>query len=89
MKKIISTAVAFAVLGGSNAIAAVSDAEFEELKKQFAAMSQRLNTLEEENRALKGLGAATVVPVEDLAATNEQDPASAQSSGGTRNTWPG
>jgi hypothetical protein len=72
MKKIISTAVAFAVLGGSNAIAAVSDAEFEELKKQFAAMSQRLNTLEEENRALKGLGVATVVPVEDLAATNEQ-----------------
>jgi hypothetical protein len=69
MKKVISVAVASVLLGSGGASAAVSDAQWEQMKAQFAAMSNRMNTLEAENQALRELGAVqTLVTVEDLAA---------------------
>lgn len=73
MKKVISVAVASVLLGSVGANAAVSDAQWEQMKAQFAAMSNRMNTLEAENQALRELGAVqTLVTVEDLAATNAE-----------------
>ncbi len=73
MKKVISVAVASVLLGSGGAGAAVSDAQWEQMKAQFAAMSDRMNTLEAENQALRELGAVqTLVTVEDLAATNAE-----------------
>lgn len=63
MKKMLSLAVAAAVLGSAGANATVSDAEWEQFKAQFSAMSQRVEALEAENAQLKGQGG---VPVEDL-----------------------
>ena len=64
MKKCIAIAVAGAVLGSVPASAHVSDAEFAELKAQFAAMAQRLSTLEAENNQLREQGSATVTQLE-------------------------
>ena len=50
MKKILSVAVATVVLGSASAGASVSDAEWNALKAQIDAMSERLNTLEAENK---------------------------------------
>jgi hypothetical protein len=73
MKKVISVAVASVLLGSAGANAAVSDAEWEQLKSQFAVMSDRMNALEAENEALRELGAVqSLVTVEDLAATNAE-----------------
>ena len=53
MKKLLAAAVSSTLLGSSGAYAAVSDAEFAELKAQMAAMAQRLSTLEAENNQLR------------------------------------
>jgi len=73
MKKAISIAVVSALFGSTGANAAVSDAEWEQLKAQFAAMSDRMNTLEAENQELREQGAVQgMVTVDDLAATNAE-----------------
>jgi hypothetical protein len=76
MKKILSAAVASAVLGSGGANASVSEAEFAELKAQFAAMAQRLSALEAENNQLRELSNNTVseleVAREDLAVVQKQ-----------------
>jgi Putative porin len=71
MKKVISTAVACALLGSAAANAQVSKAEFEQFKAQFEAMSERVNALEAENHKLRAASSKSV-KVEDLAATNAQ-----------------
>ena len=71
MKKVISVAVVSVLLGSAGANAAISNAEWEQLKAQFAAMSDRMNALEAENRELRELSTVrNLVTVEDLAATN-------------------
>lgn len=71
MKRLITVAVANAVLASAGASAHVPEAEWKEFKAQFEAMSARLNTLEAENKQLRegGLG---IVRVEDLEATNAE-----------------
>ena len=65
-KTALSIAVGSLLLSqGQAALAAVSEAEFEALKAQFAAMSERMTALEAENERLQGLTAKTV-PVIDL-----------------------
>jgi hypothetical protein len=72
MKKLISTAVAFVIVGsaGANALQ-VPDAEWEQFKAQMAAMSERVSALELENKQLREASKKTVT-VEDLAATNAE-----------------
>ena len=70
MKKIISVAVASVLFGSVAANATVTDAEWEQLKAQFATMSDRMNTLEAENQKLREQ--KSLVTVEDLAATNAE-----------------
>jgi len=53
IKKSISVAVAAALTGAMNTHAAVSDAEFEALKAQMAALAGRVAVLEEENASLR------------------------------------
>ena len=53
MKKALAVAISGTLLGSSGAYAAVSDADFAELKAQMAAMAKRLSTLEAENQQLK------------------------------------
>ena len=67
----ISIAVACALSGSAAAHAQVSKDEFEQLKAQFEAMSERVNALEAENQNLRAASSKTV-KVEDLAATNAQ-----------------
>jgi hypothetical protein len=66
MKKVISVAVATAVLGSAGANAAVSDADWEAFKADYARLVQRVDQLAAENEALRDAVAA--VPVEDLSA---------------------
>lgn len=77
MKKILSVAVAGAVMASAGASASVSDAEFAELKAQFASMAQRLSTLEAENSQLRELSSSTVTELEvtreDLAVVQKQN----------------
>ena len=73
MKKVITVAVAGALFGSGVVNAQVPPAEWEQFKAQFAAMSQRVNSLEAENAQLRERTAIqNLVTVEDLAATNEQ-----------------
>ena len=76
MKKAISIAVASVLFGSASVSASVSDAEFEQLKKQFSSMNARMNALEVENQELRTLAGAQagveIVTVEDLAATNAE-----------------
>ena len=61
MKKTLVLAVAGAVVMGSTLThAAVSDAEFERLKADFASLANRLNALEQENTQLKELSDGTI-----------------------------
>jgi hypothetical protein len=69
MRKIALAAATSAALLSSGATAHVSDAEWEQMKAEFAAMSARMNALEQENQQLKE---ARAVPVEDLAAANAE-----------------
>jgi hypothetical protein len=77
MKKLLAVAVATALSGSGSAFANVSEAEFAELKAQFAAMAQRLSTLEAENNQLREQSNATVTQLEgtreDLALVKQQD----------------
>ncbi|NQX89434.1 MAG: putative porin [Halioglobus sp.] len=90
MKKILLTAAMYPLLLSSPASAQVSQAEWEEMKAQFAAMSARMNALEKENRQLRD---ARSLPVEDLeAARVEVDTLKAQnaaSSWAERIKWKG
>ena len=81
MKKAICLAVASAVLGSANAVASVSDAEWNQMKAQFAAMSERLNALEAENQKLRqSQGGIRVEDLEaDVAALKQQNKASSWS----------
>jgi hypothetical protein len=73
MKKLISVAVASVVLGSAGVNAHVPEAEWAEFKAQFAAMAERVNALEAENRALQEATSGTnLVTVEDLDATNAE-----------------
>ena len=80
MKKYLAVAVAAALAGSGPAFANVSEAEFAELKAQFAAMAQRLNALEAENNQLREQGNATVNQLEGtreelaLVKTKESEP---------------
>ena len=65
MKRILTGAVSAATLSLAQGSWAVSDAEFEELKAQFAAMAGRVSALEAENQRLKEL-TTNQVPVIDL-----------------------
>lgn len=80
MKKLLAVAVAGVVLGSLPAYAAVTDAEFAELKAQMAAMAQRLNTLEAENNQLREQTTKTDSQLEttrsDLAVVKQQSEAS-------------
>ncbi|PLW67348.1 putative porin [Pseudohalioglobus lutimaris] len=65
MKQILSAAIAAAVLAGTgSAQGAVSEAEWEQFKTQFADMAARLEALETENARLRQAGVS--VPVDDL-----------------------
>ena len=63
--------------GGQRAVwscrakADVPEAEWEQFKAQFAAMSQRMNALEAENQQLRAASKSTI-KVEDLDATNAE-----------------
>lgn len=70
MKKIISVAVAGVLYGSVAANAHVPEAEWEQFKAQFSAMSERMTQLEAENKALRE--ASTGITVEDLNQTNAE-----------------
>lgn len=53
MKKVLSAAVAAAVLSSAGANAAVSQSDIEALQAQMAEMAERLNALEQENNKLR------------------------------------
>jgi cell division protein FtsB len=97
MNKLLAAAVSSALLGSSGAYAAVSDAEFAELKAQMAAMAQRLSTLEAENNQLResttdsveqlqGAREELVVARDDLAVVRKQNE---QTSWAERIKWKG
>jgi Putative porin len=60
MKRAMSIAVTTALLGSTQAFGAISDEQFEQLRAEFAAMSQRLSVLEEENSILRQRSESTV-----------------------------
>ncbi len=64
MKKLIAVAVAGAVLGSTQAVANVSEAEFDQLRADMMALTQRLNTLEQENAKLKQMTSVTTQNLE-------------------------
>jgi hypothetical protein len=71
MKKMISIAVASVLFSSGAAQGQVPQAEWEQFKAQFAAMSQRVNALETENQQLREASRSTI-HVEDLAKTNAE-----------------
>lgn len=71
MKKVMSVAVASVLFGAASANARVPEAEWEQFKAQFAAMSERVSTLEAENQQLREAG-KSIIRVEDLEATNAE-----------------
>jgi outer membrane murein-binding lipoprotein Lpp len=64
MKNLLTVAVTAALMGSVSVSAAVSEAEFAELKAQFASMAERLSTLEAENNQLREQSTATVSQLE-------------------------
>ncbi len=69
MKKLLSLAVASVAFSAAvNANAHVSEAEWAQFKSQFAVMSERVNALEKENEALRGMR-ESMVTVEDIEQT--------------------
>ena len=64
MKPLFSVAAMGIALVSAGASATVSDAEFAELKAQFATMAQRLNTLETQNSQLRELSQTTITELE-------------------------
>ena len=75
MKKLLAVAVSGTMLASASVSAAVSDAEFAELKAQFASMAKRLSALEAENNQLRELSNNSVnqleVAREDLAGARQ------------------
>lgn len=71
MRTIMTWCVACLLLGSTGARAQVTEAEWEQFKARFAAMSERLDALEAENRQLRA-STGSSVRVEDLAATNAE-----------------
>ena len=80
MKRLISVAVTGAILASTQAGATVSDADFAQLKADFASMAQRLNLLEAENANLRELSESAVSELEiaqtDLAVVKKANSAS-------------
>ena len=72
MKKVISVAVASALFGSVAVNAQVPQAEWEQFKEQYAALAERVNSLEAENQKLRSMGTGKFVTVEELDATNSQ-----------------
>ena len=72
MKKVMSVAVATALLGSVGASAQVPEDEWREFKAQYSALADRVNALEAENQKLREIGAGKFVTVEDLSATNDK-----------------
>lgn len=72
MKRLISVAVASAVLASGQVQASVSDDDFAQLKADFAAMAQRLSAMEAENANLREISESTVTEL-DLAQTEIAD----------------
>jgi hypothetical protein len=71
VKKLISLAVAGAVVGSAGASAHVPEAEWAQFKKEYAALVERVNALSAENEALKAsMTGVGMVAVEDLAVAN-------------------
>ena len=87
MKTTLALAVAGVVaMGGNLAHATVSDAEFEQLKADFAALANRMDTLEQENTRLKELSEGTITELE-LART-ERGEIKGASKSGSSTTFP-
>jgi len=73
MKKLMAVAVSGALIGSAGANAHVSDTEWEEFKKEYGALVERVNALSAENAELKVATASlAIVSVEDLEATNAE-----------------
>ena len=66
MKQILILSLALGVLISPNANAAVSDEDFDELRRQLAAVSARLDVIETENAELKASSAQTDVTVAEV-----------------------
>lgn len=64
MKRLISVAVASVVLASAQVRASVSEDDFAQLKADFAALAQRLNTLEAENANLREISTSTITELE-------------------------
>ncbi|MFL3654878.1 MAG: putative porin [Halioglobus sp.] len=71
MKKSIFAVSGFAIIGVAGASAQVPQAEWEQFKAQFEAMSERVDALEIENQQLRATRKTTVI-MEDLAVTNAE-----------------
>ena len=66
MKRLLSLLLVVSAFNWSVASAAVSDEEFAELRRQLAAVSQRLDALEAENAELRRSHAQTETVVADV-----------------------
>lgn len=64
INRILAVAVASALMGSGASYAAVSDAEFAELRAQMLAMSERLSRLEAENNQLREQSSNTITQLE-------------------------
>lgn len=71
MKKIMAIVIASGLFASAGANAQVPQAEWEQFKAQFEAMSERVNALEIENQQLRE-SSRNSIKVEDLAATNAE-----------------
>ena len=71
MKKSVFAASVFAIIGSTGANAQVPQAEWEQFKAQFEAMSERVDALEIENQQLRAVSKNAVI-MEDLAVTKAE-----------------
>jgi hypothetical protein len=70
MKKLVNIAIAVALFASGNANAQVPEADWQEFKAAFNAMSKRVEALEAENQELRRSGNSIIV--EDLEATKAE-----------------
>ncbi len=66
MKRMLCLSIAISLLAGPTAFGAVSDEDFEQLRQQLAAVSQRLDELAEENAELRRSQAQTATVMADV-----------------------
>lgn len=71
MKKSVFAASVFGIIGSTGVNAQVPQAEWEQFKAQFEAMSARVDALEIENQQLRAVSKNAVI-MEDLAITNAE-----------------